>query len=143
MQGLQRTCGGSGRPGHSEDSKQTENSGGDLRPRVGDQSASQQERDYRGLAALDSENIQKTKILASTSTSSQQINGETMETGRDLILGGSKITVDGDCSPENKRRLILGIKAVTDLDSILKSRNIANKCPSGQTYGFSSSHVWM
>ena len=70
--------------------------------------------------------------------------GKQMETVRDLILGGgSKITVDGDCSHENKRHLLLARKAMTDLDSILKSRGIANKGLSGQSYGFSSSHVWM
>jgi len=64
-----------------------------------------------------------------------------METGADFILGGSKITVDGDCSHEIKRRLLLGRKAMTNLDSIFKSRIIANKYPSSQGYGFSSSHV--
>ena len=60
----------------------------------------------------------------------------------DLILGGSKITADGDCSHEIQRRLLLGRKVMTNLDSILKSRDIANKGPSSQGYGFSSSHVW-
>ena len=60
-----------------------------------------------------------------------------------LILGGSKITADGDCSQEIKRRLLLGRKVMTNLDSILKSRDIANKGPSSQGYGFSSGHVWM
>ena len=68
-------------------------------------------------------NIQKTKIMASGPTTSWQIDGETMETVTDLILGGSKITADGDCSHEIKRRLLLGIKAMTNLDSILKSRH--------------------
>ena len=65
-----------------------------------------------------------------------------METVRDFF-GGSKITADGDCNHEIKRHLLLGRKAMTNLDSILKSRDIANKGPSSQGYGFSSSHVWM
>ena len=69
-------------------------------------------------------NIQKTKIIASSPITSRQIDGETMETVRDFILGGSKITVDGDCSHEIKRRLLLGRKIMTNLDSILKSRDI-------------------
>ena len=71
-----------------------------------------------------------------------QIEGETMETVADFILGGSKSTADGDCSHEIKRRLLLGRK-VTNLDRILKSRDITDKCPSSQGYGFSSSHLWM
>ena len=69
-------------------------------------------------------NIQKTKIMASGPITSWQIDGKTMETVRDFILGGSKITVDGDCSHEIKRHLLLGRKAMTNLDSILKSRDI-------------------
>jgi len=69
-------------------------------------------------------NIQKTKIMASGPTTSWQIDGETMETMRDFILGGSKITADGDCSHVIKRRLLLGRKVMTNLDSILKSRDI-------------------
>ena len=69
-------------------------------------------------------NIQKTKIMASGPITSWQIDGEIMETVTDFPLGGSKITADGDCSHEIKRRLLLGRKAVTNLDSILKSRNI-------------------
>ena len=69
-------------------------------------------------------NIQKTKIMASGSITSWQIDGETMETVRDFIPGGSKITADGDCSHEIKRRLLLGRKVMTKLDSILKSRDI-------------------
>ena len=69
-------------------------------------------------------NIQKTKIMASSPITSWQIDGETMETVRDIILGGSKITVDGDCSHEIKRCLLLGRKAMTNLDSMLKSRDI-------------------
>ena len=69
-------------------------------------------------------NIQNTKIMASSPITSWQIDGETMETVSDFILGGSKITADGDCSHEIKRHLLLGRKAMTNLDSILKSRNI-------------------
>ena len=69
-------------------------------------------------------NIQKTKIMASGPITSWQIDGETMETVSDFISGGSKITADGDCSPEIKRCLLLGRKALTNLDSILKSRNV-------------------
>ena len=69
-------------------------------------------------------NIQKTKIMACSPITSRQIDGETMETVKDLILGGSKITADGDCSHEIKRHLLLGRKAMTNLDSILKSRDI-------------------
>ena len=68
-------------------------------------------------------NIQKTKIMASGPIISWQIEGETMETVRDFILLGSKITADGDCSHEIKRRLLLGRKVMTNLDSILRSRN--------------------
>ena len=68
--------------------------------------------------------IQKTKIMASSPITSWQIDGETMETVREFILGGSRITADGDCSHEIKRRLLLGRKAMTNLDSILKSRDI-------------------
>ena len=69
-------------------------------------------------------NIQKTKTMASGPITSQQIYGETMETVRDFILTGSKITADGDCSHEIKRRLLLGKKVMTNLGSILKSRDI-------------------
>ena len=69
-------------------------------------------------------NIQKTKIMASGPITSWQIDGETMETVREFILGGFKITVFGDCSDEIKRCLLLGRKAMTNLDSVLKSRNI-------------------
>ena len=68
--------------------------------------------------------IQKTKIMASSPITSWQIDGKTMETVRDYFLGGSKITADGDCSHEMKRCLFLGSKAMTNLDSILKSRDI-------------------
>ena len=69
-------------------------------------------------------NIQKTKIMASVPITSWQIDGKTMEPVRDFILGGSKITADGDCSHEIKRHLFLGRKAMSRLDSILKSRDI-------------------
>ena len=69
-------------------------------------------------------NIQKTKIMASGPITSWEINGQTVETVADFILGGSKITADGDCSHEIKRRLLLGRKVLTNLDSILKSRDI-------------------
>ena len=69
-------------------------------------------------------NIQKTKIMASGPITSWQIDGETMETVREFILGGSQITADADCSHEIKRRLLLGRQAMTNLDSILKSRDI-------------------
>ena len=78
-------------------------------------------------------NIQKTKIMASGPITSGQIDGETVKTVRSFILGGSKITADGDCSHEIKRHLILGRKAMTILDSILKSRNITDKGSSGQS----------
>ena len=89
-------------------------------------------------------NIQKSKIIASGPITSWQIDGETMETVTGFILGGSKITADVDCSHEIKRGLLLERIAMTNLDSILKSRdNFANKAPSSQSYGFSSSHVWI
>ena len=86
--------------------------------------------------------IQKTKIVASGPIISWQIEGETMETVTDFIFLDSKIIVDGDCSHEIKRCFLLGRKAMTNLDSILKSSDMADKCPSTQNYGFSSSHVW-
>ena len=86
-------------------------------------------------------NIQKTKIMVSGPITSWQIDGETVETVAAFILGGSKIAADSDCSHEIKTHLLLGRKAMTNLDSILKSRDIANKGPSSQSYGFSSSHV--
>ena len=69
-------------------------------------------------------NIQKTKVIACGPITSWQIDGETVETVADFIFGGSKITADGDCSLESKRRLLLGSKVMTNLDSILKSRDI-------------------
>ena len=87
-------------------------------------------------------NIQKTKIMASGPITSWQIDRETVETVSDFILGGSKITADVDCSHETKRHLLPGRKAMTDLDSILKSREVfADKYMSCQSYSFSSSHV--
>ena len=90
-------------------------------------------------------NIQKTKIMASGPITSWQIDGETMEIVTDFIFLGSKIATDGDCSHEIKRHLLLGRKAMTNLDSILKSRDITlpNNGPSSQSYGSSSGHVWM
>ena len=89
-------------------------------------------------------NIQKTKIMASGPITSWQIDGQTMETVTDFILGGSQITTDGDCNHKIKRHLLLGRKAMTNLDSILKSRDFfANKGPSSQNYGFYSSYVWI
>ena len=91
-------------------------------------------------------NIQKTKIMASGPISSWQIDGETMETVRDFIFLGSKITADGDCNCEIKRWFLLGRKAMTNLlVSILKSKdiNLPTKFPSSQSYGFSNSHVCM
>ena len=86
-------------------------------------------------------NIQKTEIMASGPITSWQIDGETVETVRDFIFGSSKITADGDCSHEIKRRLLLGRKVRTNLD---KQRHyFANKGPSRQGYGFTSGHVWM
>ena len=90
-------------------------------------------------------NIQKSKIMASGPITSWQIDGETMETVRDFIFLGFKITADGDCSQEIKRRLLLGRKAVTNLNSILKSRDVTmqTKVHLVKAMGFSSSHVWM
>ena len=88
-------------------------------------------------------NIQKTKIIASGPITSWQVVGETMETVTDFIFLGSKITADGDCSQEIKRRLLLGRKIMTNLDSILKSRDINLLKKYSQSYGFSSCHVQM
>ena len=83
--------------------------------------------------------------MASRPITSWQIDGETMETVADFILRGSKINADGDCSHEIKRHLLLGRKVMTNLDSILKSRDItfANKGPCSHGYGFATGHVWM
>ena len=88
-------------------------------------------------------NIQKTKIMASGPITSWEIDGKTVETVTDFIFLGSKITVDGDCSHEIKRHLFLGRKAVTKLESMLKSRDITDKGLYSQSYGYSNSHVWM
>ena len=90
-------------------------------------------------------NIQKMKIMASGLITSWEIDGETVETVSDFIFLGSKITADGDCSHEIKRRLVLGRKAMTNLDRILKSRDItlSTKVHLRQGYGFSSGHAWM
>ena len=90
-------------------------------------------------------NIQKTKIMASGLITSWQIDGETMETVTDFIILGSKITADGDCSHEIKRPLLLGRKAMTNLDRMLKKQRhyFSNKGPSSQSSGFSSGDVWM
>ena len=90
-------------------------------------------------------NIQTTKIMASGPITSWEIDGETVETVSDFLFLGSKITADVDCSYEIRRHLLLGRKAVTNLDSVLKSRHITlpTKCGCNQSSGFSSSHVWM
>ena len=81
--------------------------------------------------------------MASGPIFSWQIDGERVKTVSDFIFLGSKITADGDCSHEIKRHLLLEKMAMTNLDSTLKRRDIADKCPSSQGYGFSSGHVWM
>ena len=90
-------------------------------------------------------NIEKTKIMASGPITSWQIDGETMETVRDFIFLGSSITTDGDCNHEIKRRLLLGRKAMTNLDSILKSRDITLpiKVYIVKAMFLSCSHVWI
>ena len=89
-------------------------------------------------------NIQKTNIMAPSLITSWQIDGETMETVTDFIFLGSKITADGDCRHEIKRRLLFGRKAIINLDCILKSRDIALLTKvSSQSYGFFCGHVWM
>ena len=90
-------------------------------------------------------NIQKTKIMASGPITSWQIDGETVETVADFIFWDSKITVDGDCSQEIKRCLLLGRKVMTNLDSTLKSRDISwpTKVHLVKAMAFSGSHVWM
>ena len=88
-------------------------------------------------------NIHKIKVMTPGPMTSWQIDGKTVETVRDFIFGGSKITADGDCSHEIKRLLLLGGKAMTNLDTLLKIRGIADKGPSSQRYGFSISHVWI
>ena len=100
-----------------------------------------EEREEAGLKL----NIQKTKIMASGSITSRQIDGETVETVADFIFLGSKITADGDCSHEIKRRLLLGRKSYDQPRQHIKKQRhyFANKGPSSQGYGFSSGHLWM
>ena len=90
-------------------------------------------------------NIQKTKIMASGTNTSWEIDGETVETVSDFIFLGSKITIDGDCSHESKRHLLLERKVMTNLESIFKSTDftLSTKVRLIKGYGFSSSHVWM
>ena len=88
-------------------------------------------------------NIQKTKIMASSPITSWQIDGETMETVADFTFGGSKIAADGDCSHEIKRHLLLGSYDQPRQHIEKQTHYFANKGPSSQGYGFSSSHVWM
>ena len=90
-------------------------------------------------------NIQKMKIMANSPITSWQVDGETMKTMRDFIFLDTKITVDGDYSHKIERCLLPERKAITNLDSKLKKQRhyFANKGPSSQSYGFSSSHVWM
>ena len=88
-------------------------------------------------------NIQKTKIMASSPISSWQIDGETVETVADFILGGSKITADGDCSHEIKRHLLLGRKVMTHLAYSKAETLLCQQGPSSQGYGFPSGHVWI
>jgi len=103
-------------------------------------------REKKGKADLKL-NIQKTKITASGSITLWQIEGERVKAVTDFIFLGSKITANSNCSHEIKRHLLLGRKAVTNLDSVLKSRDITlqtvTKGPYSQSYGFSSSHVWV
>ena len=90
-------------------------------------------------------NIQETKVVTSGPITSWQIDGETVETVTDFILGGSKITADGDYRHEIKRHLLLRRKAMTQPRQHIKKQRhyFANKGPSSQSYGFSSSHIWM
>ena len=88
-------------------------------------------------------NIQKTKIMSPSPITSWQIEEEKVETVTDFMILGSKITVDGDCSHEIKRPLLLGRKPMTNLDSITLRHYFANKGLSIQSFGFSSSHAWM
>ena len=100
------------------------------------------EEELKSLLMKVKEESEKTKIMASGSITSWQIDGEAVETVADFILGASKVTADGDCSHEIKRCLLLERKAMTNLDSLLKSRDyFANKGPCSQSYGFPSSYV--
>ena len=98
-----------------------------------------EERENAGLKL----NIQKTKIMVSGAITSWQIDGDTMKTVTDFIFLGSKVTADGDYSHAIKRCLLLGRKHMTNLDNLPKSRDITDKGLSSQSYGFSSSHVWI
>ena len=88
-------------------------------------------------------NIQKTKIMASGPITAWEIDGETVQTVSDFILGGSKITEDSDCSHEIKRRLLLGRKVMTNLDSIFKSRDITLPTKVHPVKAMVFGHVWM
>ena len=100
----------------------------------------EEEREKAGLKY----NFQKSKIMASGPITLWKIGGVKVETMTDFLFLGSKITADCDCSHEIKRRLLLGKKATTNPDSVLKKRDhFANKGPSSQVYGFSCGHVWM
>ena len=88
-------------------------------------------------------NIQKIKIMASSPITPWQIDAEKMETVTDFIFSGSKITVDDDCRHEIKRHLLLGRKAMANLNSLLKTILLCLQGLYSQTYGFSNSHVWM
>ena len=88
-------------------------------------------------------NIQKTKIMASGPITSWEIDGETVEMVSDFTSLGSQITADGDCSHEIKRHLLLGMKVMTNLENILRSRDVTLPTRLSQVYGFSSGHVWM
>ena len=100
-----------------------------------------EESEYAGLKL----NIQKMKIMASGPMTSCQLDGETMETVRDFIFLGSKITANGDCHYEIKRCLLLKRKTMTNLRQHIKKKRLyfANRGPCSQRYSFSSSHVWM
>ena len=100
-------------------------------------------RKWRGTKKPIDEGERGMKIVESSSITSWQIDGETMETVSDFIFLGSKITADGDCNLEIERHSLLGRKAMTNLDSILKNRDITYTGPSSQSCDFSSSHVWM
>ena len=102
-------------------------------------------KNFPQFVVIHTVNIQKTKIMASSPITSWQIEGETVETVADFVLGGSKITADGDCSHEIKRCLLLGRKVVTNLDNILKSSDITlpTKVHLVKATVFPVSHVWM
>ena len=87
-------------------------------------------------------NIKITKIMASSPITTQQIERETVEIVTDFLFLGSKITADSDCSHEIRRQMLLGTKATTNLDSVLKSREITDKGLYSQGYGLPSGHVW-